>query len=682
MTQPEHFAKAIAAASAYITDLDPDAAFFEDKLIAVVRGPDLPPLTLVDLPGLIHASNKEQGDADIQIVKRLVQSYMAMPSSIILAVLAADNNFANQIVLQLAKTADPDARRTLGIITKPDKVDVASKLLMRLHKSAHMHEADFFRRPNWCVLAKDDVGVGSLRDKLSRILLQTIRKSLATLVTDIRERIATCGATLTKLGQPKATEIEQRSQLITISMKLHQIVTAAAEGNYRNDFFNNQSGSAGSSRRLRSRLREILEEFGEHIRNKGHSYNVIERADTSRKAATTAVDFSPAAILTNGAPVSVSKAKFLDGIALRIKQNRGLELEGMCPIDIVADVFQAQSAPWEQIAEYYTSMCSQVVRAFFEDAIQYTAPPHVAEAVLQYYAADRLSTASAKLERKVQELLRPYKKGHLITVNSRYLLQRVERAHEKRRVSEEPAPRSDPPGADVAEALNSGSTPATIFEYMRAYYEIALNTFTENVANLAVENCLVEDLLDLFTPVIVASMDAATVRNLTLEPSTVLRDREMNRKRLQTLKDILQVCNKHGGRFCGTTIQQRAAAPAGSDFSSRDENLSNEAVQSGDNTAPSFQFIHSMQMPYKHAQVSDPAYDHPPRTPEAFLNVSGSRISRTFRSGSRRTPSRTQRSSISSSAESADAEASSEFDDRARLSPTPSPRQMQTAVQT
>ena len=45
-----------------------------------------------------------------------------MPSSVILAVLAADNNFSNQVVLEMAKAADPAGERTLGIITKPDKV--------------------------------------------------------------------------------------------------------------------------------------------------------------------------------------------------------------------------------------------------------------------------------------------------------------------------------------------------------------------------------------------------------------------------------------------------------------------------------------------------------------------------------------------------------------------------------
>lgn len=112
------------AAASHIDGLVTDEAFYEDKVVAFIRGPGLPLLTLVDLPGLIHASNHQQAERDIETVKRIVESCMAVPSSIILAVLAADNNFANQIVLQLAKVADPECRRTLGIVTKPDRLAI------------------------------------------------------------------------------------------------------------------------------------------------------------------------------------------------------------------------------------------------------------------------------------------------------------------------------------------------------------------------------------------------------------------------------------------------------------------------------------------------------------------------------------------------------------------------------
>ena len=70
----------------------------------------------------------------------------------------------------------------------------------------------------------------------------------------------------------------------------------------------------------------------------------------------------------------------------------------------------------------------------------------------------------------------------------------------------------------------------------------------DNVATLAVEHCIVEHLLDIFTPMTVAALDAETIRELTAEPENVQRERSANRKRLETLREILQKCEKHVDR--------------------------------------------------------------------------------------------------------------------------------------
>ena len=77
-------------------------AFSNDLLHVEVSGPDQPHLTIVDLPGLIHSETKQQSAADVQLVQEGIQSYMTEPCSVILAVISAKNDFANQIVLRLA----------------------------------------------------------------------------------------------------------------------------------------------------------------------------------------------------------------------------------------------------------------------------------------------------------------------------------------------------------------------------------------------------------------------------------------------------------------------------------------------------------------------------------------------------------------------------------------------------
>jgi len=51
---------------------------------------------------------------------------MKQRRSIILAVITADNPFANQPVTKFAREIDPSGTRTLGLITKPDKIERGS----------------------------------------------------------------------------------------------------------------------------------------------------------------------------------------------------------------------------------------------------------------------------------------------------------------------------------------------------------------------------------------------------------------------------------------------------------------------------------------------------------------------------------------------------------------------------
>lgn len=95
-------------------------SFLNDLLWVEVSGLDRRHLTIVDLLGLIYSETKQQSAADVELVHDVVKSYMEEPRSIILAVVSAKNDVPNQIVLKLARAADPHGTRTLGVITKPD----------------------------------------------------------------------------------------------------------------------------------------------------------------------------------------------------------------------------------------------------------------------------------------------------------------------------------------------------------------------------------------------------------------------------------------------------------------------------------------------------------------------------------------------------------------------------------
>ena len=104
-------------------DVKEGPAFAENVLRIEVLGPVGLHLTVVDLPGLISVANEEQTEDDVQIVQGLADSYVANPRTIILAVVQAGNDIANQGIIQKSRRVDKAGQRTVGVITKPDLIN-------------------------------------------------------------------------------------------------------------------------------------------------------------------------------------------------------------------------------------------------------------------------------------------------------------------------------------------------------------------------------------------------------------------------------------------------------------------------------------------------------------------------------------------------------------------------------
>lgn len=90
---------------------------------------------------------------------------MKEPRSIILAVVSAKNDYANQIVLKLARAADKKGNRTLGVITKPDTLVAGSESEVMYVSLARNQDVEF--RLGWHVLKNMDseTGAFSLADR-------------------------------------------------------------------------------------------------------------------------------------------------------------------------------------------------------------------------------------------------------------------------------------------------------------------------------------------------------------------------------------------------------------------------------------------------------------------------------------------------------------------------------------
>jgi Dynamin family len=113
-------------------------------------GPTQSHLTMVDLPGLFRAGNRDQSVEDSATIRKMVRGYMKRPRSIILAVVSAKSDFAFQEVTEFARELDPKGTRTLGLITKPDTLDAGSNSEASYFRLAQNEDVVF--RLGWHVL--------------------------------------------------------------------------------------------------------------------------------------------------------------------------------------------------------------------------------------------------------------------------------------------------------------------------------------------------------------------------------------------------------------------------------------------------------------------------------------------------------------------------------------------------
>lgn len=109
-----------------LTDLNlavPDTdCVSDDPIQLTIYSPNVPDLSMIDLPGYIQVAGHGQPPELKQKISDLCDKYI-QPPNVILAISAADVDLANSTALRASRRVDPRGERTIGVITKMDLVD-------------------------------------------------------------------------------------------------------------------------------------------------------------------------------------------------------------------------------------------------------------------------------------------------------------------------------------------------------------------------------------------------------------------------------------------------------------------------------------------------------------------------------------------------------------------------------
>ncbi|KAI0529917.1 P-loop containing nucleoside triphosphate hydrolase protein [Xylaria digitata] len=589
------------------------ATFSEDVLRVEISSPDVPHLTLVDLPGFYHSSNENQSASGREIVDRLVKSYMVRKNSIILAVVSARSQVIMQKVLSEVKEHDKSQERTLGIITKPDLLipdsrdeDEFIRLARNQEQSLQLafgwhvlrnrsesetslmpedrdsKEKEFFDTGIWSAIPSNNRGVGTLRKKLANILLDHIRTNLNTLIKDIQENIDSRKKILERLGVPRSSPSQFRAHLDKIASRFQLLSLHAIEGNYSDEFFgglypDNLSASTDDSRtrKLRALVRDLNRTFAYVLATKG-SRRIIVPDGTDGEHKDHGDSESQETRLPPFLRVFESQYPFDDpeevprsAVKAELEPlssaNQGTEFPGTTNDLLAVKLFQDQSRPWEAIARFHIDFLLRIAKSFAEKLVTYITGPDekTCSAILLNIFDPFFEQRTLELERKLQELLYHFRSGYPQPSDAEFraILARRHRKHLttellQNLVASRPELFTEKGKRDLAELFSQGRKSEfgvdNLIDKSETYYELSLRNFTDNVIILVIENCLIKDLPSILTTSAVLQMEDDMLERLAAESTDIQVERAELRAECDALQKGLDLCKTYRGR--NTTV--------------------------------------------------------------------------------------------------------------------------------
>lgn len=512
-----------------------------DILVVEKTGPEMPLLTLVDLPGLVRVANRDQSEADIETIEALSDHYMKSPRTIILAVIGGNNDYVQAPILKKARHFDPSGSRTIGVLTKPDMTEgigLETKfvdLISNQDKENNFKlgwyvllnpgpgedwptpserarkEAEFFTRGRWAAVPPQMWGVAALQQKLSSQLQRHIGKHVKDLRRQIQQAFEECDGQLREMGEGKETVEEMRFEMGELFAASHNLVTPAVNGNYKNPFgerfFARQSHPRGTpSQKLRARVREESERFSRRFRQHGRRVSF----GTGLPEAGTTGD--------------QSKRDFaLNEVEPLLRQIRGNEL----PLDSNPRapyiLFQDYSRNWPTLAQEYKDNLSVICNEFLSDVIGYVWPRRMRDPLRYHFLEAQMralvENADKELNRLTDDMeleVQPYDPEYEI---------RLKRWR--------------------AEATENGGTyteAEEVLEKMLIYYDLTARIFIRNVITQVVERHLLLGMLKLFNPVEILRMPNGIIESIAAENKETRERRIKLKEQKKAIEEARSVC--------------------------------------------------------------------------------------------------------------------------------------------
>ncbi|SCO76713.1 related to RBTMx2 protein [Fusarium oxysporum] len=453
-------------------------------------------------------------------------------------------------------------------------------------KSEDQSELDqILRTQPWISLPQDRVGIPALKEQLGSLLFEITQREYPKLLQDVSSQISRCKRELDSLGPSRQDEREQRSFLTHIAGAFQDRARAALMADYNadsvfdqvelrlithvvniTDLFSAEFQQGAHSRHFQNL--ELLESAEETVSSNGdiHGVNsfgltISHLQDLLQDATVNDVTQEELAELGEIIDLSHDTTLPCDDVTSWIRDTylhtRGLDL-GTFNANVIAMAFSEQSRKWGDMTKVYMSRVIITIHRFIATALRAVFPEEQArrhlwssilDGLLQRY---KMAMNQASLLIEVERHKKPY------TLN-RQFADAVSKARGYR-ITELLRPKARKDGRqygelqnmvnldDIAKAAEGKSNmeqlQEEIHDIVRAYYQLALDRFIDNIFQLAVDYSLLHgpnSPLRVFTQEWVINLEPEQLERIVGESKFAKKRRLKLAKKIQDLSSALKI---------------------------------------------------------------------------------------------------------------------------------------------
>lgn len=517
-----------------------------DILVVEKRGPDMPLLTLVDLPGLVRNANNDQSLDDIKTIETLCERYMKSSRTIILAVVGGNSDYVQAPILTKARQYDPTGSRTIGVLTKPDlteSIGLEDKFIDLINnkdkanyfqlgwyvllnpgpreagqpwptgRERRQREEEFFGRGKWRSLPESMCGADALKQKLSVQLQRHIGRHVKTLRRQIQKALDDTETELKSMGEGKDTPEEMRIELVELFSASKELVIPAVYGFYKNPpgktFFRSTADPRGTpAQNLRARAAEENDSFSSRIREHGRKFGFAH---------------APA----GGKDLSEEQKQnyVRQEVQTLLNQIRGSEFPGDAKPRAVYMLFQSYSEYWPRMAQEHKDNLGVVCNEFLSELIDYSWPKRMREPLRREFLDLQLKQLMEKAQKELELLSQDM---HLEVQPYDPEYEEKLRSWQARSLSEEGAPQ--------------WSEAQEVLEKMLIYYELSAKSFIRNTIVQVIERHLLQGMYNIFESLHVLKMSEETILAIAAENKQTRERRILLKSRKKAIEEAKDIC--------------------------------------------------------------------------------------------------------------------------------------------